>query len=339
MPDFWRASGYHLLEPAGRNRLAVTNAFLRAYFMRPEMQPVAESCAIERKLHAALLDDPRRAVAADEIARIADPDARENYTVLLGFRDRLVAAGTVEDCYLRLFVEPAGSAPVPPLFIDQLVHVILRDTLKHAEDPLRLRAAELLFRAQRVTVNDGAIMLADEETVEMHAASGGLGSLGRLVVEAATPLRQVELDVLHDGNRDIYWTRDERHDTVIELSFGRPGLDALARVLEGWVAHFLDIEVTIQPVQQIKDERWVWHVGLDAAASTIMNDLYAGKEVDAARLAQVLALFRLDFAEPRVMRADLAGRPVYLGLAKDTADRLRLKPQNLLVNLPLAARA
>ena len=36
------------------------------------------------------------------------------------------------------------------------------------------------------------------------------------------------------------------------------------------------------------------------------------------------------------MRADVAGRPVYLGLAM-TADRLlRVKPQNLLLNLPLA---
>ena len=57
------------------------------------------------------------------------------------------------------------------------------------------------------------------------------------------------------------------------------------------------------------------------------------------RLARVLALFRLEFADPAVMRADIAGRPVYLGMARDAADRLRLKPQNLLVNLPLAARA
>ena len=70
-----------------------------------------------------------------------------------------------------------------------------------------------------------------------------------------------------------------------------------------------------------------------------MNDLYNGVEVGEDRLARVLALFRLEFADPAVMRADIAGRPVYLGMARDAADRLRLKPQNLLVNLPLAARA
>jgi hypothetical protein len=39
------------------------------------------------------------------------------------------------------------------------------------------------------------------------------------------------------------------------------------------------------------------------------------------------------------MRADLAGRPVYLALGMDEANVVRMKPQNLLVNLPLATRS
>jgi hypothetical protein len=97
--------------------------------------------------------------------------------------------------------------------------------------------------------------------------------------------------------------------------------------------------VSIQPMVRIDDERWVWHVGLDAQASAIMNDLYRGETVDESRLARIVALFRLDFADPAVMRPDIAGRPVYLGLGMDENKRVRLKPQNLLVNLPLAARA
>lgn len=338
MPDFWRSSGYHLLEPAANGHLAVTNTFLRAYFMRPEMQPVAESCAAERRLHASLLDDPRRTVAAAEIAALADPDARDNYAVLLGFRDRLAGAATLEDCYLNLFIDPP-QAPLPPLFIDQLAHVIMRRVLEGIDDPLRARAGELFFRAQKVTVQDGAVMAADEDVVEMYAKTGGMGALGQLLVESKTPVRTVELDVLSDHNRESYWQRDERHDTVLDLTFGRAGLDALARNLEAWVRHFLSVRVTIQPVARISDERWVWHVGLDAQANAIMNDLYNGVEVDDQRLAQVLSLFRLEFADAEVMRPDIAGRPVYLGMARDTADRLRLKPQNLLMNLPLASRA
>jgi hypothetical protein len=36
------------------------------------------------------------------------------------------------------------------------------------------------------------------------------------------------------------------------------------------------------------------------------------------------------------MLAEVAGKPVYLGLAMTAAQTLRLKPQNLLLNLPLA---
>jgi hypothetical protein len=337
MPDFWRASGYHLLQRTPAGRLAVTDDFLRAYMLRPEVQPVAESCAAERALHAALLADPRRDVTTAELGALADPDARENYAVLLAFRDRLAAAETVEDAYLGLFVDPPRT-PVPPLFVDQLAHVILRGVLDGTDDPMRARAGELFFRTQKATIQDGAVMLADADTVDLHARTGGLGTLGALLVESNTPTRTVELDVLSERNAASYWSRDERYDMVLDLTFGRAGLDALARNLEAWVAHMLDVRVSIQPVAQIRDERWVWHVGLDAQANAIMNDLYNGKEVDDERLARVLALFRLEFADPTVMRGDIAGRPVYLGLAKDGADTVRLKPQNLLMNLPLLER-
>jgi hypothetical protein len=36
---------------------------------------------------------------------------------------------------------------------------------------------------------------------------------------------------------------------------------------------------------------------------------------------------------------DVRGRPVYMAMARDGQGRLRLKPQNLLVNLPLAQAA
>jgi hypothetical protein len=344
MADFWRDSGYHLLRRTAVGHLEITDDFLRAYMQRPEIRPVEESCAAERELHAALLADPRMPVPKTRLAALADPDAVENYRIVLGFRDRLIEAGTVEDCYLRTFLpqatESTGDAPpTPPLFIDQMAHVILRAVLDDCEDALRVRAAELLFREQKVTIADGAVMAADAETVDMFATSGGFGALGQLVVEAQTPLRTVELDVLDENNAELYWTRDQAHDTVLNLNFAGSGLDALCRVLELWIRHFLDVRVSIQPVQEISDQRWVWHVGLDAEGSRMLNDLYEGVEVDEGRLARLLTLFRLDFADPSVMQANIAGRPVYLAMAIDTQSILRLKPQNLLVNLPLAARS
>ena len=344
MPDFWRDSGFHLLARNAEGRLSVSDGFLRAYFLRPEVRPVEESCAAERDLHETLTANPRETVSDERLAGLADPDARESYRVVLDFRDRLVDAGTLEACYLRIFLPPAGlgatgTAATPPLFIDQMAHVILRAVLDGCEDALRVRAGELLFREQKVTINDGYVMAADAETVEMHAATGGFGSLGRLIVEAQAPLRTVQLDVLDQDNADIYWSRDEHHDTVLNLNFAGAGLDAFCRVLEAWIGHFLDIEVSIQPVQQISDETWVWHVGLDAEGSALLNDLYNGVEVGEARLARLLSLFRLEFADPNVMPSKIAGRPVYLAMAMTPAGALRIKPQNLLVNLPLASRS
>lgn len=337
MPDFWRSSGYHLLAPDASGRLTVTDDFLRAYWLRPELAPVAESCAEEVALHGELMANPRLPVAAARLERLAEPDARANYAAVLGFRDRLLAGPTLEAAYLDLV--RSGALDLPPLFLDQLVHVFLRHRLAGCDDPIRLRAAELLFREQKVTIRDGAIMLADEEIVEMHAAGAGPDEAGRLLVASEAPRRRIELDVLDEGNAAIYWARSDRFDTVLDLSFARPGQDALCRVLESWTLHLTGAAVAIQPVQRIDDERWIWHVGLDAEASALLNDLYQGAAIDEARRARLLALFRLEFRDPADMLERVRGRPVYLGLAMTGTERLKLKPQNLLVNLPLARPA
>jgi len=101
------------------------------------------------------------------------------------------------------------------------------------------------------------------------------------------------------------------------LLMGRPALTALTRVLEKWIAHFLGIGVTIRPQREIDDAHWVWHVGLDAEASALLNDLYNRADVDEDRMKRLLCLFQLDFADPAAMRPALAGRPVYLAMAMD----------------------
>ena len=225
--------------------------------------------------------------------------------------------------------------PVPPLFVDQLAHVITRNILDGTDDPFRARAAELFFRTQTGMNRDGAILLGDEETVAMRRQHG-FGTIGKLLAEAGTQARQVELDVLNGDDAGQYWDRSDRFDMVLDLTFGREGLDALCRVLEQWIAHFFDLRVSVQPAQSVKDEHWVWHVGLDATASGVLNDLYNGVDVEEERLARLISLFRLEFADPQAALPRVQGRPVYLGLAMAEDDTVRLKPQNLLVNLPVA---
>lgn len=336
MKELWPNSGYRLLRRSGNGRLTVTDDFLRAYFTRPEVAPQPESCDFEIALHADLLDDPRRAVARERLELLSDPDARENYRIVLAFRDRLIAADTIESCYRDLFRAGGSPVPVPPLFIDHLAHVIMRGLLEGCDDPFRARAGELFFRRQSALNRDGAILLGDQETIAMVRRTGGFGSLGMLIAETGAPLRQVELDVLNRDNAGDYWARSDRFDVVLDLTFGREGLDALCRVLEGWVQHFFDLKVSVQPAQTIADEYWVWHVGLDAEATLILNDLYNGVTVDDERRARLISLFRMEFADSASVQPQVRGRPIYMALAMAADDTVRLKPQNLLVNLPLA---
>ena len=304
---------------------------MRAYYLRPEIHPVEESGPVERELHAALMAEPRARVTEKELKSLEDADVRDNYRVLLRWRDRLLAAGTVESAYMALF---KGAIDVPPMFVDQLAHVILRNVLDGTDDALALRAGELFFREQKATIRDGHVLLADLETVEMHASGHRYGSIGRLIVEAQGEIGVADLDVLDRANAALYWERESRHDTVVSFTYGRAALDAFARVLEKWVEHFLAVGVRVKPVRQIEEARWAWHVGLDAESTAILNELWAGNQLDAGRMRNILALFALRFEDAAAMRADIAGRDVYLALSAEDSV-VRMKPQNLLLNLPL----
>jgi hypothetical protein len=84
-----------------RGNLLVTDEFLKAYLARPEIVPPLEACVAERQLHDALLSDPRQPVRASQIAAIADVDARENWEVMIGWRDHLVKHCTLDAAYLE----------------------------------------------------------------------------------------------------------------------------------------------------------------------------------------------------------------------------------------------
>lgn len=331
--DFWRSAGFHLTERTDDSWLAVTPDLLRAYFTRPEVHPVEESCEAEHRLFEALMADPFRPVDPAEIEAIQDPDAADNYQVVLRFRDHLAQSGTIEAAYCGLFTPQAPI--VPPVFIDQMVHLILRNMLAGESDPYRLRAAELFFRDQTVSTEEGQLLLADAEIVEMLSETGGMGGLGALLVEAGTATRSVSLDVMTEDSAPLYWERSDRFDMALDFRFAEPGQDAFARVVESWAAHLIGIKVRVQPMQSIRDERWSWHVGLDAEASRILNALYQGETLSPDDLGRIVALFRLESLDRNAFVDSMRGKPVYLGLAMTPSRVLKMKPQNLLTNLPL----
>ena len=205
---------------------------------------------------------------------------------------------------------------------------------------MQVRIAEMFFRSQKITVlDDGVVMAADEETVERLATQSSFGTLGDLLQKGGIKLKSVDLDVLQPELADEYWSRSESFDWAVQLNHGQPALDALCDVMARWIEHFLGVSVRIQTEKDIDDDQWVWHVGLDAQASGVLNALYQGEEVDTEKMERMLCLFSMHFLEPNDMSAQIRGKPVYLAMAMDAQNRLKLKPQNLLLNLPLAKRS
>jgi hypothetical protein len=325
--DFWLSCGHHLVDRDTGGGLLVSDDFLKAYLARPELAPPPEACAAERALHARLLAEPRALVSASDIAAIADADARENWQLMLAFRDHLVRHPTLEAAYLAIVRK---NLKFPHVFLNQLVHVILRNALDGCDDPFVLRAAELFFRPQKLTLHGGSLVAADEETV----TGIGVKPLSPLVSMLGLPAA-AEIDVLNEDNAAQYWERSDLFDMALDLTAGRRGLQALAAALERWIAHLLGVEADIEPLVELSNVPLVWYVGLDADGTRIGDAFWNGEGADEAALARVVGLFRLAFREPGLVIDRAKGEPVYLILAM-TADKvLRMKPQNLVTGLPI----
>ncbi|WP_397391582.1 DUF6352 family protein [Polynucleobacter sp.] len=335
MTNFWLHSAYKTLAVGSDNQLLVTDDFLRTYLLRPELNLVPESCDAERALHQRLSENPRATISEQEVAAMADPDIQVNYQVWLRYRAKLLAASSLENFYMSLF--KGDGVDVPPLFISQLAQIFIRHILGEDCHPLDARMGEIFFRTQKITVlEDGVVMSADDEVVTRNAQAGENGNILDLLKSKSMSMRSIDLDVLHEENADLYWEKNENHDFAVQLNFAQPPINHFCRVLEKWVQHFLGAQVRITPMQQISDPKWSWHVGLDAAATDILNKLYNKEPVDSDELEKVICLFRLDFIDEAAVTQSQAGKPVYMGIAMNDEKQLKLKPQNLLFNLPLA---
>jgi hypothetical protein len=325
--DFWISSGHHLLDRGDEGGLRITDEFLKVYLARPELTPPPEACDAERALHAALLADPRQAVSAEEVAAIKDADARENWEVLFGFRELLLVHPTLEAAYLDI---ARNNRKVPHIFLNQLVHVILRSALDGCEDPYVLRASELFFRPQRMTLHDGSLIAADEETI----AGASNKPVSPLVSMLGIP-EEAQIDVMNDDNAPHYFEHSDQFHVALDLTGGRYGHDALARAMERWIAHLLGVEVTIEPFTEVQDAPLAWYVGLDADGTKIGDALWNGEELDERSKGNIVGLYRLTFRDPSVALDRVGREPVFLILASGPDKVLRLKPQNLVTGLPI----
>ena len=323
MPEFWVASGHHLTRLDNAGRMTVTDELILAWLARPEVLPPPEACAAERTLHKRLMDQPRAKVSDMELIALQDPDARENWRFLLTLRDRLIAAGTVENGYSQIVQD---GITLPVVFMSQLVQLILRNALDGCDNPQVLRAAECFFRPQRSHIQNDTLFLADEELVqlleqEMHSSpltamlSGGIDGL----------------DVLGADNEWTYWSRSDAHTMVLNFGGDAAARAGMATAIAAYLRHMLGLDCTVTAQASADNIDLRWFVGLDQAGTAIGNALWNKQPMPAT----LVGLFRLDIADHARVMPDLRGQPVWLFLGLGADGAVRIKPQNLLTGLPL----
>lgn len=336
MREFWVASGHHLTRRADHGGLIATPELIMAYLARPELMPPDDACDAERNLHASLLADPFRAVSKADIAAITDADARENWTFMIAFRDRLVSSPSLEAVYVTLARQ--GAHDLPPIFMSQLCHLILRNALEGCDDPYVLRAAELFYRSQKATIHEKVLVLADAEVVEaQQKAQNDLHSSP--LTAMLNPQAFGDMDVMDDENAWTYWSRSDAHAMAMNLGGNPKARAGLCTVIERWIAHLLGVDVRVEAVANIEDRDWRWFVGLDSEGTKIGNILWNGETFDADVAERLVALMRLQVVDTRLIDKRVGNKPIYLILAMDADKTIRLKPQNLVVGLPLTSAA
>src|SRR3954465_12409446 len=256
---------------------------------------------------------------------------------MMNFRDRLVAGPSLEAVYIPPGRNGAGD--LPPIFVSQLCHLILRNALEGCDDPYILRAAELFYRSQQAALHEGTLLLADAEIVEAQQLAEHDLHSSPLTAMLAPPKAFGEMDVMDDENAWTYWSRSDAHAMVMNIGGNPKARAGLCAVIERWIGHLLGVAVQVETVASIEDRDWRWFVGLDSEGTRIGNALWNGAALDANAAERIVALMRLTIEDTRLIDERVGMRPVYLILAMGADKVVRLKPQNLLVGLPLPPAA
>ena len=335
--SLWPNCGYKYLKVTEDGHLVVTDNYLEHLLRRPELSPVDTSCDAERALFAQLCRNPRRSIDQASFAQIKNKDIVENYRAWLHFRDRLLSKETLEASYMAFF--QGDGVDFPPVLVDGIAQVIVLHILGPLATATQARVGEMFFRTQTITLEKDSVIAVDHLTLAERSPGRTYGTLGQLLGSGGIVPALGNLTVLNEDTEDQYWQTNENFEMAVMINWGQPAVKALSSLIERWVLHLLGVEVKVQAVGEIRDNKWAWHLGLDTQSSRILNDLYLGHELDSESMARLLALFKLEFVNPYDMLTKVMGKPVYMAIGMDKQNNLKIKPQNLILNLPLTLRS
>src|SRR5260370_37379515 len=162
---------------------------------------------------------------------------------MVNFGGRPISAPSLEALYTGLARKRAGD--LPPIFLSQLCHLILRNALEGCDDAYTLRAGELFYRSQLAAIHEGALLLADAEVIEaqqhtqhdLHASP---------LTALLQPKPFAEMDVMDDENAWTYWSRSDAHAMVMNIGGNPKARAGLCRVIERCINHLLAVAVNAE---------------------------------------------------------------------------------------------
>jgi hypothetical protein len=181
-----------------------------------------------------------------------------------------------------------------------------------------------------MTLHEGSLIAADEETISGQGTTPASPLVSMLGIPA-----EAEIDVMNDDNAAFYFEHSDQFHVALDLTGGRRGLQALGAVIALWIRHLLATEADIEPLIEMREEKFTWYVGLDADGTKIGDALWNGEDLDEVTQSRLIGLYRLTFRNPDVAMEKVKGEPIFLILAMDKDKILRLKPQNLVTGLPI----
>jgi hypothetical protein len=108
-----------------------------------------------------------------------------------------------------------------------------------------------------------------------------------------------------------------------------------AAAIRGWISHLLGVDVSVEPLKEMREINLRWYVGLDADATKMGDRLWNDEGFDSASLARVVGLFVLVFDDPGIVLESVRGEPAYRILAGTSDHMLRMKLQNVVTGLSI----
>src|SRR5947209_5871248 len=95
------------------------------------------------------------------------------------------------------------------------------------------------------------LMIDPRQAVEAETIAGASNTPTSPLVSMLGIPAEAEIDVMSDDSAGHYFKHSDLFHVALDLTAGRRGVVALAEAMRRWIAHVLNVEVTIEPLTEL----------------------------------------------------------------------------------------